>query len=232
MPRRFTPTSCERPREPLMDARGLTALGVRSDECNQLFIGFAVNRGLIGVDPSALLQRCKSAYAGVGPDLVPKKDCCTLPQMRLCVAGIHVPHGGACAHGLQTPPVPLTTRRCCGDPAGGVAPAEPDCSFDRSRLPHGGALRGGQHTCDTRTGSSRRACIPPKATAAPRNLESAAPSGRAQPRNHRSWKRSIRRSSVTWLACPYVDEPTRAASPAQPSAGRTADCACCYGALH
>lgn len=49
-----------------MDARGLTALGVRSDECNQLFIGFAVNRGLIGVDASALLQRCKSACAGVG----------------------------------------------------------------------------------------------------------------------------------------------------------------------
>jgi hypothetical protein len=134
--------------------------------------------------------------------------------------------------GCRRPPVPPTTRRCCADPAGGVAPAEPDCSFDRSRPPHGGALRGGRHTCDTRTGSLRRECIPPEATVAPRNLESAAPSGRAQPRNRRLWKRSIRRSSVTWLACPYVAEPTRAASPAQPSAGRTAKQACCYGALH
>jgi hypothetical protein len=93
---------------------------------------------------------------------------------------------GACANCLQTAATSSAIHRCCADPAGGAAPAQPHRYVDRSRPLHGGVPRVGRHTCDTRTGSLRRACILPTAAVAPRHSESAALSELAQPRNCRS----------------------------------------------
>jgi hypothetical protein len=176
-------------------------------------------------DPGALLRRFKSAHAGrLG-----------LTLTRIIAAVLRFNHAsvawkssgfdrrGAFANCLRTAATSSAIHRCCADPAGGAAPAPPHRYVDRSRPLHGGVPRVGRHTCDTHTGSLRRACIPPTAAVAPRHSESAALSELAPPRNCRSWRRSIRRSSVAWSACPCISEPTRAASTAQPPLARTVD---------
>ena len=136
-------------------------------------------------------------------------------------SGVH--RRGAFANCPRTAATSSAIHRCCADPAGGAAPAQPHRHVARSRPLHGGVPRVGRHTCDTRTGSLHQACIPPTAAVAPRHSESAALSELAPPRNCRSWRRSIRRSSVAWFACPCISEPTRAASTAQPPLARTVD---------